>query len=144
MLEVAEGLADALSDVSPALVMTVSPRMVFAPGADACIDIYPANPSESEIAFGTTPRTRWFTIRMRVPTSDGDGQQDFLYAARDADGPYSVRAALLADETLGGVANGLLFDPNTPSGFYLSEDSSGASGVIRYLAQEWRIGVVVP
>ena len=67
VLEVAEALADALENVSPQLAMTVEPRMVFAPAADACIDIFPANPAEGDLAFGKTPRIYWFTIRLRVP-----------------------------------------------------------------------------
>jgi len=141
VLEVAEALADALQNVSPQFTMTVEPRMVFAPAADACIDIFPANPAEGDLAFGKTPRIYWFTIRLRVPTNDPDGAQDFLYAARDADGPESVRAALLYDEPLGGVADGLLFDANTPSGFYLSSDT--ANEPPKYLAEDWRVGVLV-
>lgn len=115
--------------------------MVFAPAADAFIDIFPSNPAESDLAFGKTPRIHWFTVRLRVPTNDADGAQDFLYAARDADGPSSVRSALLYDETLGGIADGLLFDANTPSGFYLSADTANEGP--KYLAEDWRVGVIV-
>lgn len=140
-LEVAEALADAFDDVSPELRVTVSPRMLFSFGGDACIDIFPSNPAEGDLAFGTTPRIMWFTIRLRVPTNDPEGAQDFLYAARDPGGAASVRAALLYDTTLGGVAQDILFDANTPSGFYLSSDT--ANEPPKYLAEDWRVGVLV-
>lgn len=140
-LEVAEALADALMGVSPQMRMTVLPRMEFSPAADACIDIFPANPAEGDLAFGKTPRIMWFTIRLRVPTNDPGGAQDFLYAARDPDGPESIRAALLYDVTLGGVVDDLLFDANTPSGFYLSSDT--ANEPPKYLAEDWRVGALV-
>lgn len=140
VLEVAEALADALTAVSPSDDLIVEPRMIFAPGTN-CIDIFPANPAEADLAFGKTPRIHWFTIRLRIATADGYAAQDFLYAARDPDGAESIRAALLYDETLGGIADGLLFDANTPSGFYLSSDT--ANEPPKYLAEDWRVGVLV-
>lgn len=140
MLEIAEALADSLTAISPVDDLIVEPRMVFAPGTN-CIDIFPSNPSEAELAFGKKPRIHWFTVRLRVPTSDPYAAQDFLYAARDADGPASIRAALLYDTTLGGVVNDLMFDANTPSGFYLSSDT--ANEPPKYLAEDWRVGCLV-
>lgn len=142
VLEVAEGLADALTSVSPEFLVDVIPRMVFGPGVPT-IDIYPATPAEADLSFSQVSRTHWFTIRARVATSDGQGAQEFLLALRNAEGPSSVRAALLADPTFGGIADDLLFDVNTPSGYYLVEDAGGSSGTLRYLAEDWRVGVLV-
>lgn len=142
VLEVAEALRDALTDVSPAFPLQVDSMMVFGPGVPT-IDIYPATPAESDLTFGQASRTHWFTIRARVATSDPQGAQELLLGLRDPEGPSSVRAALLADTTFGGIADDLLFDANTPSGFYLVEDAGGASGTLRYLAEDWRVGVLV-
>lgn len=141
-LEVAEGLADALTSVSPEFAFDVVPRMVFGPGVPT-IDIYPSTPAESDLSFAQASRTHWFTIRARVATSDPQGAQELLLALRNAEGPSSVRGSLLADTTFGGIADDLLFDANTPSGYYIVEDAGGSSGVLRYLAEDWRVGVLV-
>lgn len=143
VLEVAEALADTLTQVSPSEELNVSPRMEFSPTPPA-IDIYPATPSQAVDAFGPS-KTYWFTIRLRVATSDPDGQQDFLYAALTPEGAESVEAALFGDTPeLDAVADAVYLDPNTPSGFQLYEDSSGSAGaVLRYLGVEWRVAVMV-
>ena len=139
MLEVAEALADALTDVSPVEQFTVAPRMLFTPDPP-CIDIYPADPAEEDEAFGPGTRLHWFTVRLRVATSDTEGVQDFLYNARNPTGPQSVRAALFADGTdLETVADAVQI--LGPSGFQLYEDVT--TGAPRYLGQEWRVGVHV-
>ncbi len=139
VLEVAEALAEALTAVSPSLVLTVEPRMVFTP-AGPCIDIYPADPAEEDSAFGPGSRLHWFVVRMRVFTADADAMQDLLYAARNTSGSESIREALLADATdLDGVADGVVI--LGPSGFQLYEDVT--SGAPKYLGQEWRVGVHV-
>ena len=102
-LDVAEALADALTDVSPQEGFIVEPFMVFSPGG-ACLDIYPADPAEEDSTFGAGSATLWWIVRMRVETSDAEGQQEFLYNARDQTGAVSVRAALLSDKTLGGLS----------------------------------------
>lgn len=141
-IEIADALADALSAVAPTSQLTVEPRMLFAPTAPA-IDIYPATPAESDLAFGPASRTHWWTIRLRVATSDSAGVQDFLLQARNAEGEFSIRAALLEDTTLGGIADNIQLDPAYPTGFQLYEDAGGTGGVTRYLGEEWRVGVMV-
>lgn len=144
VLEIAEALADALTAVSPQLTMTVEPRMVFTPAADACIDIYPATPAEGNTSFGPASRMHWFTVRLRVATADTDGAQDFLYNARDPTGPESIREALFADGTdLSGLVDEITIPDGSPTGFQLYEDSGGTGGVVRYLGEEWRVGVMV-
>ncbi len=139
VLAVAEAIADALTDVSPVEQYTVAPRMLFTPDPP-CIDIYPADPAEEDEAFGPGTRIHWFTVRLRVATSDFEGVQDFLYNARDPVGPQSVRAALFADGTdLADVADAVQI--LGPSGFQIYEDST--SGTPRYLGQEWKVAIHV-
>ncbi len=139
VLEVAEALADALTDVSPTDDLIVEPRMLFTPTPPA-FDIYPADPAEEDEAFGPGTRIHWFTIRLRVATSDTEGVQDFLYNARNPTGPESVRAALFADGTdLADVADAVQI--LGPSGFQLYEDVT--TGAPRYLGEEWRVAVHV-
>jgi hypothetical protein len=139
VIVVAEALADALSEVDDLTV--VEPRMMFAPTPPA-IDIYPATPAEADSTFGPESRIHWWIIRLRVATSDSEGVQDILLEARNPVGQKSIRAALLEDETLGGVADGILLDPAYPTGFQLYEDASSTGG-LRLLGEEWRVGVMV-
>lgn len=139
VLEVAEALADALADVSPVDEVSISPRMRFT-GEPPIIDIYPADPAEEDSAFGADSRLHWFTVRLRVATSDADGVQDFLYNARNPSGAQSVREALHADGTdLADLADAVLIVG--PSGFQIYEDIT--TGAPRYLGEEWRVGVHV-
>lgn len=139
VLDCAEALADALTDVSPADDLIVEPFMVFSPGG-SCIDIYPADPAEGHSAFGAASRMHWFIVRLRTMTSDDFGNQEFLYNARNPTGQESVRAAL--NSVTGDGIEGILIADTSPSGFQLYEDTPG-SGVLRYVGEEWRVGVYV-
>jgi hypothetical protein len=139
VLEVAGALADALSLISPADELTVADHMLFTPDAPA-LDVYPADPSEEDEGFGAGTRLHWFTVRLRVATSDAEGVQDFLYNSRNPTGPESVRAALLdSGSDLDDVADAVTI--LGPSGFQLYEDAT--TGAPRYLGQEWRVGIHV-
>ncbi len=139
VLAVAEALADALTAVSPIDDLIVAPRMLFTPTPPA-FDLYPADPAEEDEAFGPATRLYWFTVRLRVATSDTEGVQDFLYNARNPTGPESVREALFAEGTdLADIADAVQIAG--PTGFQLYEDAT--TGAPRYLGQEWRVGVHV-
>lgn len=146
VVDIAEALADALTDLSPDLPLVIAPRMLFAPPPPA-IDIYPATPAESNLAFGPGSRTHWWTVRLRTATSDADGVQEFLLSARDATGPQSVREAIvnatMPGGALDGIADAVMVDENSPTGFQLYEDASGSAGAVRYLGEEWRVAVFV-
>lgn len=137
---IAAALAEALSDLVAVEDVEVAARMVFSPG-QAQIDIYPADPAEGNLAFGPESRIHWWTIRMRTATADGEGVQDFLLAARAPTGDGSVRAALLADPTLGGLVDNIMIDENSPSGYRFYSDPAGSA--TRYVGQEWRVGTLV-
>lgn len=143
--EIAGALAEALAELDPTGEMTIEPRMLFAPNPPA-LDIYPATPAETNLTFGPASRTHWWTVRLRTATSDADGQQDFLLDARDPTGAQSVRAAIIAACDPGGAlfelgCDAVTIDDNSPSGFRLYEDV-GAAGAVRYLGEEWRVGVM--
>lgn len=137
--EIADALAEALSDLTTVEDVEVASRMVFAPG-QAQIDIYPADPAEGNLAFGPESRMHWWTIRIRTATADGESVQDFLLAARAPTGNGSVRAALLADPTLDGLVDNIVIDENSPSGYRFYSDPTGSS--TRYVGQEWRVGTL--
>ena len=101
------------------------------------IDIYPADPSQEDAAFGRFPKLTLWTIRARVSTSDHEANQDLLLQLMEPSGVTSVAAAILADLTLAGLAEGMDVDP--PSGFnaYPALDGSGTG----YLGCEWRVRV---
>jgi len=136
--EIADALADALSDLTGTEDIEVASRMVFSPG-QAQIDIYPADPAEEDVTFGPESRTHWWTIRMRTATADGESVQDFLLASRAPAGDGSVREALLTDPTLGGLVDNIQIQG--PSGYRFYSDPSGSA--TRYVGQEWKVGTVV-
>jgi hypothetical protein len=107
------------------------------------IDIYPGDPFQIGMGFG--PRGGWqmfFTVRARVTTADSDAGQQLLYQMLEPE--TGVAAALVADQTLGGVVDSL----------YIGEEGggSGTSGLREYvedvatnsrlLGAEWRIRVL--
>jgi hypothetical protein len=107
------------------------------------IDIYPSDPFQIGMGFG--PRGGWemfFTVRARVTTADSDAGQQLLYQMLEPE--TGVVAALVADQTLGGVVDTL----------GLGEDGggSGTSGLREYvedvatnsrlLGAEWRVRVL--
>jgi hypothetical protein len=134
-IELADALADALLDISPSENVQVHARMLFSPTPPA-FDIYPSSPAEGLLAFGPDSRTHFFTVRLRVSSADEDGQQDLLLRARETSGPNSVRAAILDDPTLGGLADNV--DVMNPTGFQLYVD-----GQSRLVGQEWSVAVMV-
>jgi hypothetical protein len=138
--QIADALAEVLNDLAAEEDIEVAARMVFSPG-QAQIDIYPADPAESNHAFGPESRMHWWTIRMRTATADGESVQDFLLASRAPTGNGSVRAALLADSTLGGLVDNIIIDENSPSGYRLYSDPGGK--VVRYVGQEWKVATLV-
>ena len=59
---------------------------------------------------------------------------------RDTTGPQSVRQALLYDQTLGGIADGLFVGrPSALQGY----DPNPVGGGFQRFGQEWRVGVMV-
>lgn len=138
-LEIADLIADALLDVSPEYPIDVSPKMEFAPGGPM-IDIYPDDPAEEDLAFGRETAQDAWIVRVRVPTADEGGAQDFLLNARKRTGAGSVRAALLTirDDDVG--IDGIIV--GRPTGYRLYDPVAGA-GTYGMLGQEWRVVTLV-
>jgi hypothetical protein len=118
------GLTDNSGNPVPAANdLTVFPYMWFNPTPPA-IDIWPADPSAEDAAFGPSS-TKFWTVRARVAAVDEEGNQDILLALLEDGGPTSLRAALSSDVTLDGLVEGLDVEQN-PTGYQVFRTLAGA------------------
>jgi hypothetical protein len=126
--DIANALAEAARDVDLSSLpggelLTVSAYMWFNPTPPA-IDIFPADPSAEDAAFGPSSLKLW-TIRARVAAVDEEGNQDILLALLEDSGATSLRAAILgSDTTLRDLVEGL--DLDQPTGFQVYRTLAGA------------------
>src|SRR5262245_2472348 len=67
------------------------------------IDIFPATEFQQSFGFGGGNNIFFFTIRAEVTTADQFGGQNQLLSLMDPLAPTSLRDAIEADKTLGGV-----------------------------------------
>ena len=102
--DIAEALADALTPISPSVDVQVVPMRWLKPDPPT-IDIYPATPFMQDVTFGGRSVSMRWTVRVRVAANDPEGQTDLLYEFMDPFGSLSIRGALLADTTLGGIVD---------------------------------------
>jgi hypothetical protein len=84
----------------------------------------------------------FFTVRARVTTADSDAGQDLL--AQILEPETGVAAALMADQTLGGVVDSLGFgdDGGTAAVSGLREYVEDVAVNGRLLGAEWRVRVI--
>jgi hypothetical protein len=78
-------------------------------------------------------------IRARVTTADQQGGQDLLLDLMDPRGAYSLRAALAADPTFGGVCDDSTIEEG-PSGYIAFRDQGTAGDL---LGCTWSLRVVL-
>lgn len=139
-LAIAEALAarvEALTSSADELAELQVVPFRWASPTPPAVDIFPADPSQDDAAFGPRSRQTFWTVRARVATSDSEGQQTVLYALMDPSGPFSMMAALLAgDPTLDGLADAM--NVEGPTGFRLYQDLSVDHPL---LGVEWRVTV---
>lgn len=134
MADQVRAVVDDVTDVS----VQVEPRMVLAPSG-ACVDMYPADPSDDPqlAAFGDITGAERITVRARVQTPDADAGQDLLLALMDGDDPLSIAAALTSDRSLNGLASSLAV--LSRSGYTLFPDLGGDGASLGCL---WSVEVV--
>jgi len=132
--QIADRLGEALQ-VLDVTELQIVPRLAVNPTPPS-LDIYPADPSQEDAAFGPTSSLTLWTVRARVTTVDHDANQDILLDLLEPYGATSVRAAILADKTLGGLAEGL--DVDRPSGMTVYPALEGTAS---YLGCEWRVRI---
>lgn len=133
--ELADQLAAAVEAVELE-ELQVSARMNLNPTGPS-IDVYPSEPSQEDAAFGPRSKLTLWIVRARVGVVDHDANQDLLLSLLEPSGPTSVRAAILADRTLGGLAEGM--DVDNPSGFTAYPSFDGTT--TGYLGCEWRVRI---
>jgi hypothetical protein len=121
--EIVEALADQITDQVAAQdlggeALQVWPLLVISP-TPPCVDIYPADPFSDQQAYGPlTSRNFYLTVRARVKPVDVDASQQMLLQLMDPLAATSVHAAIISDETLGGLVGEV--------------SAEGPSGVIVY------------
>lgn len=135
--EIAAALADALEDAATAVGnnCVVEPWYVPVPAAPT-IDIYPGEPFTEDLGFGPDVALFW-TVRARIHTLDHLGAQSILLALMEPAGNTSVREALEADDTLGGVVGSLHVEG--PSAYTEFVDVAESQ---RHLGVTWRVQVL--
>lgn len=101
------------------------------------IDVYPADPSQSGLAFGRQNNEYSFTVRARVTTADHEAGQTLLLSMMDPASTTSVARALKANKTLTNKVSALSVDG--PSGFGIFNDRSGEGS---YLGCTWTVRVM--
>jgi hypothetical protein len=104
------------------------------------IDIYPGDPfrdntSASTAGFQEIGGELALTVRARVSTVDNNAGQDLLLRLMDDEDDISVAAALMEDQTLGGLTGSIIVDGNSGYIAYLEPGQEGAA----LLGCEWRV-----
>lgn len=139
MEAIAEQLTDELkADIDPVIpLLQVTPLLTFNPTPPA-IDIYPSDPFQEQMTFGTRNVQVFFDVRARVTAADQEAGQELLLSMMDPRSPASVVAALMSDRTLGNTVEGLSVAP--PSNYGLFVDPNEQEGL---LGCTWRTGVIL-
>jgi hypothetical protein len=143
IIEIKEALALALEALRADIPdIQIYPRWL-ASATPPTIDIYEGDPFQNGLGFG--PGGGWemfFTVRARVTTADSDAGQDLL--AQILEPETGVAAALMADQTLGGVVDSLAFgdDGGAPGVSGLREYVEDVAVNGRLLGAEWRVRVL--
>jgi len=135
--EIAEAIADQLADVATQVGnnLVVEPWFIINPAAPT-IDIYPGDPFEEGLGFGDNRQLFW-TVRARVHTVEHVGAQSVLLALMEPSGDTSVEAALIGDQTLGGVVDTLGIEGPTAYTQFIDQ-----AGVDQMLGVSWRVSVL--
>lgn len=116
------------------LRVQVEPLRVFTP-TPPTIDIFPADDFRGVegASMGMISGLLRFTVRARIDTGDVDASQEILLDMLDDENALSIAAALMDDNTLGGLADDLsiesqsghrMFTDTTESGAYLGVELS--------------------
>lgn len=133
MLAIASLIEDELA--AQVTDLTVYPKRQFNPNPP-CIDVYPGDPFQEQVAYGYRNRELFFIVRARVSTADNEAGQAVLLGLLDADSPTSVLRALASDRTLQGWVDDSAVD--AVSGYGLHQDVGEAPSL---LGATWRLKV---
>lgn len=129
-----------LSDLPGGNDLSVNPFMWIVPSPPA-VDIYPADPSGDDSSFGPAESLQFWTVRARVSLVDEEGNQAILLALREPDGPTSLRRAILNDEDLRDLVEGL--DVEWPTGYQPYRALVDPAHNTTLLGCEWRVRMFV-
>lgn len=140
LAQIAEALATALAPVKTAIPdLQVHPYWLLAPTPPA-VDIYPGDPFEDGTGFDPTRKALFWTVRARVSTADHDAGQQGLLQMLDPAAASSVEAALIKDQTLGGLVSAVAVTAEGTTGYREYVADAAVNG--RLLGAEWRVEVL--
>ncbi len=141
-LLVREGMADVLEQAfgGNGFPVQVIPRRWYDPTPPA-IDMWPGNAGEQRdpaaAGFGDINGALLFTVRARVAAVDNEAQQELLYSFCDDADPLCLAAALMDDQTLGGLASSVeVLGPSEPA---IYQDIPAQAPL---LGVQWRVEVL--
>ena len=108
--------------------LQVDGRMIPHPSSSPSVDIYPADPFQTQIGMGDGNNIFYLTVRARVNMADNEAGQDLLLSMMDSTSSTSMTQAILSDKTLGGVARVSVMDG--PSAFGVFADTGGDGNLL--------------
>ena len=117
--------------------LQVDGRLVFNPTPPA-IDIYPSDPFQEGLTFGTGNNELFFTVRARVSTAEHEGGQDLLLSMMDPEATTSVLQAIVSNRTLSNTVERVA-GVEGPSAFGVFSDAGGTGNL---LGCTWRVRVI--
>lgn len=136
MAALADQVRDTLEDEIEGI--QVEPMLVINPSCSpVAVDVYPADPFQTGIAFGLANNEMMLLIRARVNTPDTDGAQDVLLSLMDPFADTSLAQAVLADRTLSGTVEDAVVSEG-PSNYGIFADAGGQGN---YLGCTWTVKV---
>lgn len=145
LIETVEAMAAAITaalDGSNPTVQVSAYRLITA--SPPVVDIYPGDPltDGSATGFSGEMGEAIFTVRARVGTADIEESQKLLLSLMDDNDPLSIAAALIADQTLGGVVSSLAVDG--PSGHTIYEEGGSriATSLGALLGVDWKVKII--
>ncbi len=143
LLELREGIVAVLEDAIVAelgFAVQFSPRRLMSP-TPPVIDMWPGNAGEQRdgaaAGFQDVNGALLFTVRARVAAADNEAEQELLYALCDEEDPACVAVALMADQTLNGLASSVeVLGPSEPT---IYQDVAGQTPL---LGVQWRVEIL--
>jgi hypothetical protein len=129
MEAMANQITAALSGTADPLIeqLQVTPLLNINPTPPS-IDIYPADPFQEGLAFGTVNNELRFSVRARVTTADHEAGQTLLLNMMDPAAATSLASAIASDRKLGNTVQSLSVEG--PSGFGIYQDAGGEGSLL--------------
>lgn len=131
------GIVTALQVQFPPSVMAVNPYVLLS-GTPPLFEVVPES-IEFDQAMNRGLDEYTVTVRGMAPSTTGQGSQMLVDGWCAPSGPGSVKAALEADRTLGGVVQNLKVTELSSYRTFVAATATGTGTGGRYLVAEWTV-----